>query len=271
MSAIFRFATIAALILACIFSAEARKKAGAEKTRPKIDIEAATRLQIFLDRANFSPGKLDGTYNEFTWKALALYRESRGEQPQALPPHIKNKSDVAPDVTGLDPDSVAPVFVPYTVTDADLATVGPLPSSVAAQAKLKFLPYHDATDAIAEKFHSDAHLLEQLNPGKMKTVKPGDQLMVPNVEPFELGSVKEIKPGSELPSQPANEIEYQADAQTGNADENKQTKKDETASATTVIKIDIFTAHLRKMFHRVGDRVTMFSQTFRMDPLVQNF
>ena len=138
----------------------------------------------------------------------------------------------------LDLDSVGPVFVPYTVTDADLASFGPLPSSVTAQAKLKFLPYRDAADAIAEKFHSDVHFLEQLNPGKMKTIKAGDQLMVPNVEPFELGSVKEIKPGSELNTQPANDVEYQSERQSENADKNNQPKKEEAASTPIVIKID---------------------------------
>ncbi len=172
---LFRFAIIAILISSGILPAAARKKPRTQ-TPHKANIEAATRLQIFLDRANFSPGKLDGTYNEFTWKALALYRQSRGEQPQPPPAQGKTKSNVAPDITGLDLDNVGPVFVPYTVTDADLASVGPLPSSVPAQAKLKFLPYRDAADAIAEKFHSDVHFLEQLNPGKMKTIKAGDQL-----------------------------------------------------------------------------------------------
>jgi lipoprotein-anchoring transpeptidase ErfK/SrfK len=237
MRVLFRFATIAVLMSSGILPAAARKKHH-ERTPNKANVEAATRLQIFLDRANFSPGKLDGTYNEFTWKALALYRQSRGEQPQVPPPHGKNKTDVAPNVTGLDLDSVGPVFVPYTVADADLASVGPLPGSVAAQAKLKFLPYRDAADAIAEKFHSDLHLLEQLNPGKMKTIKAGDQLMVPNVEPFELGAVKEIKPGSEINTQPANEVEYQPEPQTNNADENNQPKKEETASAPIVVKVD---------------------------------
>ena len=168
---LFRFVIIAILISSGILPAAARKK-HREPAPNKANIEAATRLQIFLDRANFSPGKLDGTYNELTWKGLGLYRQSRGEQPQPSPVHGKIKSNVAPDVTGLDLDSVGPVFVPYTVTDADLASVGLVPSSVPAQAKLKFLPYRDAADAIAEKFHSNAHLLEQLNPGKMKTIKP---------------------------------------------------------------------------------------------------
>ena len=234
---LFRFAIIAILISSGILPAAARKKPRTQ-TPHKANIEAATRLQIFLDRANFSPGKLDGTYNEFTWKALALYRQSRGEQPQPPPAQGKTKSNVAPDITGLDLDNVGPVFVPYTVTDADLASVGPLPSSVPAQAKLKFLPYRDAADAIAEKFHSDVHFLEQLNPGKMKTIKAGDQLKVPNVEQFELGGVKEIKPGSERNAQPANDVEYQPEPQSENADKDNQPKKDETASTPIVIKID---------------------------------
>jgi lipoprotein-anchoring transpeptidase ErfK/SrfK len=234
---LFRFAIIAVLISSGILPATARKKPRTQ-TPNKANIEAATRLQIFLDRANFSPGKLDGTYNEFTWKALALYRQSRGEPPQFPPVHGKRKSNVAPDVAGLDLDSIGAVFAPYTVTDADLASVGPLPSSIAAQAKLKFLPYRDAADDIAEKFHSEVHLLEQLNPGKMKTIKPGDQLMVPNVEPFDLGSVRKIKPGSELSERPANDIEYQPEPQNQNADKNNQPKKDEVASTPIVIKID---------------------------------
>src|SRR5438093_9431954 len=192
VNAVLRFAVVAALISSAILPAAAKKKATRERTPSDAEIEAATRLQIFLDRANFSPGNLNGHYGDFTWKALALYRISRGEQPQQPPPQVKSKGNIAPGISGLDLDSVGPVFLPYTVTDADLASVGPLPSSIAAQAKLKFLPYRDTADAIAEKFHSDVHLLEQLNSGKMKTIKPGDQLMVPNVEPFELSLVKKI-------------------------------------------------------------------------------
>jgi lipoprotein-anchoring transpeptidase ErfK/SrfK len=118
---------------------------------------------------------------------------------------------------------VEPVLIAYTVTDADLQSVGPLPSKVAEQTKLKFLPYHDAADAIAEKFHSDVHFLEQLNPNKMKTIKPGDQIKVPNVEPFDLASVKNIKPGSEVSSQAANEMEDQPGTQTPNPGESAGT------------------------------------------------
>jgi lipoprotein-anchoring transpeptidase ErfK/SrfK len=208
---LLRFALVAILISSSVLPVAARKKARHAPTPGKANIEAATRLQVFLDRANFSPGKIDGRYNDLTWKALALYRQSRGEQPQTPPPQKGGKSNATPDLAGVDVASVNPVFISYTVIDADLQSIGPSPSKPEEQAKLKFLPYHDAADAIAEKFHSDIHLLEQLNPGKLKTAKPGDQLMVPNVEPFELASVKDIKPGSETASRPANDVDDAAE------------------------------------------------------------
>lgn len=209
-----RFAVVGLLILTGILPAAAKKKPTPKTNRPtKAQIEAATRLQVFLDRANFSPGRIDGRYNDLTWKAVALYRESQGKQLQAPPSQPRPHGNAPPDVNGLDLGSVEAVFVPYTVTEADLQSVGPLPGNVAAKAKLKFLPYRDPADAIAEKFHCDIHFLEQLNPGKLKGIKAGNQLMVPNVEPFELASVKDIRPGSETASQAANEVEDQPETQ----------------------------------------------------------
>jgi lipoprotein-anchoring transpeptidase ErfK/SrfK len=232
VNAVLRFALVAVLISSNILPASAKRKPSRAPTPKKAEIEAATRLQIFLDRANFSPGKIDGRYNDLTRKALALYRESRGEQAQPPPAQPHAKSNTPPDVNGLDLASVNPVFVPYTVTEADLQSIGPLPKEPAQEAKLKFLPYRDAADAIAEKFHSDIHFLEQLNPGKLKTIKAGDRLMVPNVEPFELASIKDIKPGSEVSSQAANEMEQQSDAQSPTADQNRN------PTANAVITID---------------------------------
>jgi hypothetical protein len=232
VNAVLRCALVTILISGTVLPAAARKKASRVRAARKTDVEAAARLQVFLDRANFSPGKIDGRYNDFTWKALDLYRESRGEPLQNPQPQINGKSKTAPDVTGLDLTSVEPVFVPYTVSETDLQSVGPLPSKVSAQSRLKFLPYDNAADAIAEKFHSDVRFLNELNPGKMKTIKPGDQLMVPNVEPFELASVKAIKPGSEVTSQAANDIEEQHAAQSENQ------KQNEGATISVVVKVD---------------------------------
>src|SRR5438132_6864983 len=210
----------------------AHAKSPREQKRDPAQIEAATRLQIFLDRANFSPGALNGHYGEFTIKALALCRQARGEQPPAPPA----KPHTAPDISGLDLASFGPAFIPYTVTDADLQNIGPVPSAKAAQAKLKFLPYRDAAEALAEKFHCDVHFLEQLNPGKTKTIKAGDQLKVPNVEPFELAAVKDLKPGSEIGSAAANDLPDETSA--GN---DKPVAKGESAEAgvpAASVKID---------------------------------
>ncbi len=232
MNAILRLALIAAFVASGIAPASAKRKGTRERTPSKADIEAATRLQVFLDRANFSPGKIDGRHNDLTWKAVALYRTSRGEQPQTPPSRPNAKSNAAPDVNGLDLARAEPVFIPYTVNEADLQNIGPLPKDVAQEAKSKFLPYRDPADALAEKFHCDIHFLEQLNPGKLRGIKAGDQLMVPNVEAFDLASVKEIKPGSEISSQAANEMEDQADAQSGTPAENP------TVAGGVAIKID---------------------------------
>jgi len=63
----------------------AHPKSATAAQRNPAEIEAATRLQVFLDHANFSPGAVNGHYDEFTLKALALYRHSRGEQPPPPP------------------------------------------------------------------------------------------------------------------------------------------------------------------------------------------
>src|SRR5207253_11222842 len=87
----------------------AHTKRATEQKRDPAQIEAATRLQAFLDRANFSPGALNGHYGEITIKALALYRQSTGEPPPAPPA----KPDTAPDISSLDLTSFGPAIMSY--------------------------------------------------------------------------------------------------------------------------------------------------------------
>jgi lipoprotein-anchoring transpeptidase ErfK/SrfK len=243
VNAVNRFIVVGLLILIGVLPAAARKKATPKTNAPKTaEIEAATRLQIFLDRANFSPGKIDGRYNDFTRKALSLYRESRGVQPPPTARQSGRHTNAPPDISGLDLRSVEPVFVSYTVTEADVQNVGQLPSQVPEEAKLKFLPYRDVADAIAEKFHSDIHFLEQLNPRKLKGLKAGDQLKVPNVEPFELASVKDIKPGSETASQAANELEDQPETTASTPGESGASRNVATKVDTKTNMLGVFEA-----------------------------
>jgi lipoprotein-anchoring transpeptidase ErfK/SrfK len=215
MRAWLRFGLVTAIVTVLVSPAVAKRYA---RSRPSptpsphkqsdAEIEEATQLQVFLDRANFSPGKIDGHYNDFTLKALALYRQSSGESVPPAPP----KPDTVPDLTGIDLATVHPVFIQYTVTDADMKNIGPVPrgqstAMAAEKAKLPALPYRDVGQEIAEKFHVDEKFLGQLNPGKNgATLKAGDEVNVPNVEPFDLDAVKNLKPGSEITADAANEM-----------------------------------------------------------------
>lgn len=207
--------------------------------------EAAARLQVFLDRENFGPGKIDGHYGEFTVKALALYREAHGDAPAGPPSEpVKTKgakAEAAPDASGLDLASVDPVFKDYTVQAEDLKNIGPVPSGIPEQAKLKALPYRDAAEAIAEKFHTDAKFLGVLNPGKLKSIKAGDVLRVPNVEPFELAAVKDLQPGSEIEAKGANDVDVEPAAK---GKREKEEAKNEAASAIRV-QVDVKTNMLK--------------------------
>ncbi len=235
MRALLRLLLVIVLVIASSGPASARRKKGHTPApvvhkRSDAEIEAATRLQVFLDRANFSPGKLDGHYSDFTLKALALYRQSRGEPVSPRP----STPDTVPDLNGIDIGSVGPVFIEYTVTEADLQNVGPLPSAIREKAKLKALPYRDAGEEIAEKFHCEQKFLGELNPGKNGALKPGDQVRVPNVEPFELDAVKNLKPGSEIAPQVANDIPDEPEQK---PDPNSAP----AAAAKTSVKVDVKT------------------------------
>jgi lipoprotein-anchoring transpeptidase ErfK/SrfK len=86
----------------------------------------------------------------------------------------------------------------YAITDADVAGpfVSDIPTDLMAQSKLTALGYRSALEALAEKFHASPAVLQQLNKGAAFTTA-GEQIVVPNVQPFELPAPepKEAAPG----------------------------------------------------------------------------
>lgn len=217
---------LTALVLAMACTASATEPA---PRRSLQEVEAATRLQVFLDRANFGPGKIDGYYGGFTQKALRLYREAHELPPLVAAPkpepetaqpvgektapkspaegkdqpkeeeREQDESAVKaerplplPDLRDMNLDSLKEVFIDYQVTEADQAAVGEMPKTVAAMADVKWLPYATLGEMVAEKFHCDLDFLKELNPGKVDTLKPGDTVKVPNVEPFNVAGIKEL-------------------------------------------------------------------------------
>lgn len=191
--------TIACLLL--IVAVGTGAPAGLAETPSVQEIERVTQLQIFLDNANFGPGKIDGRNGEFTRKALGYFKGSKGEaNAQANDPSAKLET------TGLDLSEVTPVFTTYTISAQDVASVGELPGEPAAQAKVKRLPYASLAEAIAEKFHCDLKFFKELNPDIADKLKEGDEVKVPNVKPFDLAAVSDLKPGAEAQAVIANEL-----------------------------------------------------------------
>ena len=222
-----------ALSVICL-SSLATTLAAPATPRTKEALETATRLQIFLDRAQFGPGKIDGRDGEFTVRALELYRRAKGDAPATASEARRTTNSAPLDTNGLDLTSADPVFVDYTVTDDDVKAVGPVPEAIPEKAKLKTLAYKTAAEGVAEKFHTDADFLAELNPGKTNDLKAGDIVTVPNVEPFDLSAVKSITPGSETTPQAANDVD-DSDASI------PDTKKDSAAKEpplTISVKVD---------------------------------
>ena len=119
-----------------VLDAAAINDPNAAKTSPEA---AILRAQILLDRANVSPGEIDGRPGANFDRALAGFQESR-----SLP--ATGKLD-DPTWAGLNGDS-SPAIVPYRITDADVA--GPfveVPKDLAEQSKLKALGYQKPEEA----------------------------------------------------------------------------------------------------------------------------
>jgi lipoprotein-anchoring transpeptidase ErfK/SrfK len=162
-------ALAASLDAATINNAEYSSKLSADSIEA-----AAIRIQVFLDRAQFSPGEIDGKLGENAQKALRAFAEAKG----LTPPKVLNEEVWKALVTG----SADPAIVEYKIADGDVK--GPflekLPAKMDDMKSLKALSYTSPREAIAEKFHMSEGLLEALNP-KKKFDQAGETLLVTNV------------------------------------------------------------------------------------------
>ena len=141
--------------------------------------DAQLRLQIFLDTALFSPGKLDAQPGALTTQALSLYQKAHGLE-------ITGRPDNVP----IDPN--AEIYTTYTIRPEDAKFVGDAPTKPEEQSKKRYLPYGSFLELITERYHVAEGLLARLNPTlKLDALVVGDTLKVPNVEPFLIEDVHE--------------------------------------------------------------------------------
>lgn len=148
------------------------------KAMPVAERDVTTQLQIFLDQQLFGPGKIDGRPGEFVGKALKRYQRAH-----ALP-----ETGVLD--ANIPLDTVFPVYTTYTIKPEDAQFVGDLPRQPSEQAKKKKLLYPSLLEFITERYHCAPELLAKLNQGvNLERLKAGDEIRVPNVEPFVIESL----------------------------------------------------------------------------------
>lgn len=130
------------------------------------------QLQVTLDRAGFSPGKIDGFDGKFTQLAKTL---CQAWNPAAL------RSPVSPIRTETVPHSWRDYVNP------SLPGSGKRPDFEALTARKQVIRYYSALEYLAERFHCSESLLKKLNPGvDLSNLRAGFTIRVPNVEPFEI-------------------------------------------------------------------------------------
>ncbi|MBW0000388.1 MAG: L,D-transpeptidase family protein [Verrucomicrobia bacterium] len=156
---------------------------------PASSQELITRLQIFLDQRSFGPGKIDGRWGEFTGKALIRYQVANGQKPTGQIDRAMQE----------ELERIFPIYTTYAVAAEDLTRIDPtLPSKPKDEAHLKALNYRSMAEFLGERFHADPEFIAKLNRGvNLDRLKPGDSVRVPNVQPFQIETMKEV---AHLPS-----------------------------------------------------------------------
>jgi lipoprotein-anchoring transpeptidase ErfK/SrfK len=130
--------------------------------------------QVLLDRAGFSSGVIDGRASGNFANALRAFQEQNGLETTGEPDE--------PTWSKLGATSAEPVLINYVITrdEASGPFAAEIPDSMEKMVGLKRLAYTGPVELLAEKFHMDEDLLEQLNPGRPFDL-PGTVIVVANV------------------------------------------------------------------------------------------
>lgn len=165
------------------------------------------RLQVFLDRENFSPGVIDGKTGATFLKISELYQQSHPDA--ATPVLLKAKAEAAlkqpyttytlraEDFKFIKLPTNPPVSARGGKKGSKPETAQPTPVTIDEWMAADFLCYTSGWEFVAERFHCDEAFLHQINPQLKEAPVVGAEFQVPNVIPFE------IEKALDAPLQPA--------------------------------------------------------------------
>jgi lipoprotein-anchoring transpeptidase ErfK/SrfK len=129
-------------------------------------------MQIMLDRANFSPGCIDGRLGGQSQLALRTWQRIEGlpvsgELDDAVRARLPNEADA---------------FTSYAISSQDTERLSPVPQSWKARAAASELGYATVLESLSERFHLTQRALKELNPAvAWPDPAIGTVLRVPNV------------------------------------------------------------------------------------------
>lgn len=134
------------------------------------------RAQVYLDRAHYSVGVIDGRWGRNSAISVWWWQQSHGLEATGDIDEATFRS-LAAAAGGVQP------VVQHQLTADDVA--GPfvqIPEDVYDQEELKCLCYETLREKLAERFHASEEFLELLNPNtKFSELQAGQSINVPNV------------------------------------------------------------------------------------------
>ena len=143
------------------------------------------KAEVLLDRANVSPGVMDGRMGENVRNALKAYQQMHGLD-------VSGELD-QPTWKALTSADSAPVLKTYVLTPQDVS--GPWSANVGEDfvkmSQQPSLGYTSATEMLSERFHMDEDLLKSMNP-QADFTKAGTKIVVVDPGQASLPEVRSI-------------------------------------------------------------------------------
>lgn len=141
---------------------------------PEASPDEVARVQVFLDRLNFSPGCIDGRWGPQTRAALRAWQQREG---------LADNGNVDEALRARLP-SIDETFTAYKIRPEDEQALGSFPSDWRERAALDRLAHATLLELIAERFHATERAIKEWNPDCAWPNPPvGTTVRAPRVEP----------------------------------------------------------------------------------------